>query len=407
MRKNDRARTGLQVAIICLFSLSVLICSSSTPVASAAETKAAVKEWEIPVLTVLSGQLVYAGVSAGWGADYAARMINQAGGIAGVPVKITKYDYAYENAKAVAIMAQLVQNNLVVLGPMDSSAAMAVASIIKESGVPTISGAMTPDARKSQRPWGMSWLQDGADANVAVNKWLSLNKDIKSVVIIYPPANPGSVYQAVAAEAEMTRMGIKIAGKIETVTGQIDMRPQAARALSLKADGYYTALTADDHVKMLKALNAGGMKDGRRILAAFSANSPALFDLGKGYLEGTYLWDTMSLDNSSPEWRALLKAYQEEHNGANPIAPTIGFYDAVYAVKTAIESLGITGDPVKRTAERQKIKDFLYNNQHLPGAMGPYRYVNGNKVASFFLLQVKDNKFLTAAVVPGPATPAP
>ena len=233
-----------------------------------------------------------------------------------------------------------------------------------------------------------------AEPHVAMNKWLSLNKDIKSVVIFYLPTNPASVYEEVSAEAELSRIGIKIAGKIEVATGQVDMKPQAAKALSMGADGYYSDLTTDEYIRMVKALHGRGMTDGRRILSQFSANSPALFDGGKGYLENTYLWENINLDYSGAEWRELRKAYQAEHNGSDPLTPTVGFYDAVYAVKAAIESQGITGDPAKRTAERQKIRDFLYNNPRLKGAMGTYKYVNGNKVATFFLLHIKNNKLV-------------
>jgi len=59
----------------------------------------------------------------------------------------------------------------------------------------------------------------------------------------------------------------------------------------------------------------------------------------------------------------------------------MNFCDAVYSIKTAIETLKITGDPQKLAQERKTIDHFLYNSPELQGLQFKYRNVNGEKVA--------------------------
>ena len=71
----------------------------------------------------------------------------------------------------------------------------------------------------------------------------------------------------------------------------------------------------------------------------------------------------------------------------------------MYSIKTAIETLKITGDPRKIAEERKAIDDFLYNSPELQGLQFKYKNVNGEKVAPRFLLQIKNNQFVRRTTI--------
>ena len=98
----------------------------------------AVTEWEIPMLTAATGAIAYVGKPAGWAAEYAAEIINANGGIRGVPVKVTVLDTAFDTSKAVTQMTSVVDNALVVLGPMDAPGAESAGQVAYDGGVPNI-----------------------------------------------------------------------------------------------------------------------------------------------------------------------------------------------------------------------------------------------------------------------------
>ena len=128
------------------------------------------------------------------------------------------------------------------------------------------------------------------------------------------------------------------------------------------------------------------------------ADSATLYEAGKGYLEDTYIWDIYFVYNESPGWKVLSEAYQKEKNGALPYSPVIAAnYDAVYAIATALEKTGATGDPAKLKEERTAIRDFMVNAQGLKGVQGDYNYVDGLLISPVYFMQIKDNvpKLLT------------
>ena len=87
-------------------------------------------------------------------------------------------------------------------------------------------------------------------------------------------------------------------------------------------------------------------------------------------------------------------AFQEEHDGQVPYGMAInGHYETVYAIKKAIESLGITGNPAKLEEERTALRDFLWNASNIEDPTGgSWSYENGKKVRKIHLYQIKNNE---------------
>ncbi len=100
--------------------------------------KPAPKEWDIPFLNSLTGQIASIGAYLEWGADEAATEINAAGGINGKPVKIIPVDTAMDPQKGSTEMARLVKDTLVALGPVPEPVIMAAMPIAVENGMPSI-----------------------------------------------------------------------------------------------------------------------------------------------------------------------------------------------------------------------------------------------------------------------------
>lgn len=352
-----------------------------------------VSEWNIPQLTILTGPGAFFGLEAKWGAERAVSEINAAGGIRGVPVKLTQYDTAYDPAKAVAATTRVVEDSLVILGPMAGTTGEAAAAIAVEEGVPIITSLCFPHVRQRFAPWGCSVYGDmGAGHVAAITEWLRLNPDIKSLVIFYNPPQISHVWGVEEIEKHLDEWGIELLGKIEATLGQLEWGPSAAKAMALNPDGYYGTINAEDQARLAKELYERGMTDGRRICRDCGSNSGALYELGKGYIEGSYIWDFYRLDYPSARWQAYVEAFKADHDNAHPYSMAIhGHYDAMYAIKAAFEACEITGDPGKLAEEQAKIKDFLYNTGNVEGIQGTWSWKNGQMLRPVYLFQIRDN----------------
>ena len=205
MKRNKLRMSALLLSLALMIGL-LAGCSSSggsagesTPPATApaagtdapADANAvAVTEWEIPMLTAATGAIAYVGKPAGWAAEYAAEIINANGGIRGVPVKVTVLDTAFDTSKAVTQMTSVVDNALVVLGPMDAPGAESAGQVAYDGGVPNIAAYSFQDIRDLYAPYVMGYMTDSEEGDLAAaQEWTAVNDDIKKIVIFYTPTD--------------------------------------------------------------------------------------------------------------------------------------------------------------------------------------------------------------------------
>jgi branched-chain amino acid transport system substrate-binding protein len=360
---------------------------------STTSTTAAPKaDLALPELTILTGPGAQFGLDAQWGAQYAVDEINATGGVDGHVVKMTSLDTAMDPAKAVTEMAKaLDMDSLAIIGPMDQISTGAAGQDAVKAGVPFFGSFNSPEDLAAYNGWGLSLYPYVTDLfGVGIDLWLDKNPDLKSVVIFTIPSDPAIAGATATAEAKFAERGVKVVGKVEVTPGQLDMSSPAVKAIGTKADGYYSAITAEEHARLTAELRKRGVSEGRRIAAGVGADSATLYEVGGDALEDTFVWNIVNMYSTDERWKKFVEAYKEDHDGALPYSPAIlGQYNAVYAFKTAVEQLKLTGDPAKLADERLQIKNFLFNAKGIEGGQGPFDYVDGGVSMPAYLFQVK------------------
>ena len=350
----------------------------------------AVDEWEIPVLSAVTGAIAYVGKPASWAAEYAAEQINAAGGIEGVPVKVTIYDTKFDTAEVASCLSQVVDDSLVVVGPMDAPGGEVAGQIIYDAAIPNIGCYSYDEARTNFAPYATAYMTDSEEGEViAADKWLSINDDIKSVVIFTCPSDSSQMASTDLLKEHLAEVGVEVAGVVEVETDTMDCGPAAVQALNMKADGYISVLRADENAKVVSELRSRGVDEGRRITCGFSSYSDNYISVaGADALDGTYIWNKLDPNYDGEEWQELVAAYQEDFDGASPVAnPVPDFYNAIMAIKTCYEELGITGDESVREEEKQAIAEWLNNATDLEGIQGTFSWENGKKVSDIYYFQ--------------------
>ena len=372
--------------------ITAIIAGYAGPATAAPATDAvAVKEWQLPALVTMTGPVAALGIPALQGAKYAVEEINAGGGVRGVPIKLVEYDTAMDPAKTVAATARAIPGSLIVLGPLYSPEFTAINQQLRDNKIPSINGNGTPFQLSSSAPYSVSLTLNFVTGIVLTGlEWLKLQPSIKSVAVFIDPTSPNQRLWVDGMTKSFANVGTTTVN-IEMSLRQIDFGSAVIKALGAKVDGYYDFSMAASHVAIAKELHNRGATPGAKYIALPTAYGPELFTIGKGYLENSYLWDGMNPLDTSPKYRKLDETYKREHKGQAPTGQVVYFYDAVYAFKTAVETLKLTGNPGKIAQERQAITDFLYNAGPLQGIQYQYRYVKGEKMAPFTLMQIKNN----------------
>jgi branched-chain amino acid transport system substrate-binding protein len=379
--------------------------TTAAPTTTAPATnQVAVKEWNLPTMAVQTGPIAFAGLPFHWASDYAAAEINAAGGIRGVPLKLTHYDSGFPDmAKSAVVAAKAIPGALLINGPMIYPEVVGMSQQVIDAKIANINAADDPMFLDLMKPYGIAQLQSYLKGAVIGGlKWLSLNPNITKVAAIYDATQP----EVVQAMKDITPAFAKVNVKVTPVeivgADQFDFGATVLKALNANCNGFYSFNLDFQTAEIAKELTNRGVKPGAALLSVYASNGPAMFTAGKGYTENSYLWDDFNVTDKSPAFQKFLTDYAKQFTGQVPTESAISGYDAVYAFKIAIEKLGITGDPAKLAAERKMIVDFLYNSPDLPGIENTYtyHYVNGEKIAPYYLVQIKNNAFVNVATMP-------
>jgi branched-chain amino acid transport system substrate-binding protein len=380
------------LAVQACILITAIIAGYAGPAAAAPTTDAvAVKEWQLPALATMTGPVAALGIPALQGAKYAVEEINAGGGVRGVPIKLVEYDTAMDPAKSVAAMARAIPGSLMVLGPFFSPEFTAVNQQLRDNRIPAINGNSTSFQLSASAPYSVSLTQSQITGIVMTGlEWLKLQPNIKSVAVFMDPSSPNQRLWVDGMTKGFANVGVTTLN-IEMSLRQIDFGSAVIKALGAKVDGYYDFGMAAAHSAIAKELHNRGATPGAKYIALPTAYGPELFTIGKGYLENSYLWDNVNPLDTSPRYLKLDETYKKEHKGQAPTGEVAEWYDAVYAFKTAVETLKLTGNPGNIAQERQAITDFLYNSGPLQGIQYRYRYVKGEKMAPFTLMQIKNN----------------
>lgn len=367
------------VGLVALVPLALLLgCQPKT-----------VTEWQIPFLDCLTGPIANIGEYLLWGAQRAATEINQAGGIAGKPVKIVPVDTGIDPQKGSVEMARIVKDSLVALGPVPENVILSAMPIAVENGMMSFTATTSLEYAQKFFPWTVSWFAPTEILAVVTSAWAKDLGNVKSVVQFVEPygAWPG---MADAHAKGFIDAGVKVLPDVEVPSDAVTFGPLVVKALAEKPDAMVFACNPQKIAKIVKELKARGWSAMDHLLVFSSGDAPELYSIGGTDLNGVDIYNYIDPNVQTPRWDAFKQAYAKDHENTLPPSLSTNYYDAVYMIKQAIEAQKITGDPGKLKEERKALADFCANVKDFQGIMFTWSMKDGiptNKPVYIFRIQ--------------------
>jgi branched-chain amino acid transport system substrate-binding protein len=345
--------------------------------APAAKGGVVVTEWEVPFLNSLTGPIAAIGEFLQWGAEYAAKEINAAGGIAGKPVKVIGVDTALDPQKGSVEMARIVEKSLVAMGPVPEPVIMAAMPIAVEAGMVSITATTSYEYASKFFPWTVSWFPPTLDRlPPLVVAWAKQYPDMKKVVQFIEPYGPWPG-MAGAHTSALKSLSITEAAAVDVPSDSVTFGPLVVKALEQNPDGVILVTNAEKAAKIIKELKSRGWTKMDHILVFSSADDAQLYATGGADINGVMVYNYLNLEISNPRWDKFKKEFAAAHNGNPPFSLSPNYYDALYMIKEAIEKTGVTGDPKKLKEERKLISDYIANVQAFKGLLFDWNMKNG------------------------------
>lgn len=357
------------------------------------QAKVVVSEWEVPFLNSLTGPIAAIGEFLQWGAEYAAKEINAAGGIAGKPVKVIGVDTALDPQKGSVEMARIVEKSLVAMGPVPEPVIMAAMPIAVEAGMVSITATTSYEYASKFFPWTVSWFPPTLERlPPLVVAWGQQVKGMKSVVQFIEPYGPWPGMAGAHSRA-LKELKITELKAVDVPSDSVTFGPLVVKALDQKPDGIILVTNAEKAAKIIKELKSRGWTKMDHILIFSSADDAQLYATGGSDINGAMVYNYLNLEITNPRWDKFKKEFSAAHNGNAPFSLSPNYYDALYMIKEAIEKTGVTGDPKKLAEERKKISDYIKNVKKFKGLLFDWDMKDGvptNKPT--YIFQIQDGK---------------
>ena len=187
----------------------------------------AVDEWVIPVLSARTGAVSYVGEPAIWAAEYAAQIINEQGGIRGVPVRVEAYDTEFSGEVGAQIVSGLVDDSLFIVGCMAAPVSLAISTIVADAKVPNVGSYSYQEIRDENAPYLSGYMSDSEMGDLAAaTEWIN-EYGYKKIVLFYTPSDTSQAATKKLFDEQLAEAtGAEVVGTVEVETGTVDCGPR-------------------------------------------------------------------------------------------------------------------------------------------------------------------------------------
>lgn len=307
----------------------------------------------------------FSGPAAPWGAmmevsvQLAIEDINAAGGIQvggkSYPLKLYKYDHAYDPTKAVTVVRQAIQQDGVkFLDVLGGGVIPAIQPITEPAKVLVFGTAGGETWVGKKTPYTFKPYSNGADATVALLLAAKQkHPDVKTVLAMYPDDDLGHS-SADSLAKNLGKTGVELRDPIFTARDVTDFYPIALKVMQNPPDVIDFGFTpGSQYGQMIKQLNENGYQG----LFVFSDT----FD--KDALDQAGVSDAAVGSFAAPNWDAVEgtergKNWADRYRKAHGTlyAWTSQEYDNLWLLKAAIEKAGTFEDADKVAAALGEVK---------------------------------------------------
>lgn len=292
----------------------------------------------------LSGEYANYGLSVRGGAQIAVDEINAAGGVNGIKLELKFEDSKGDSAEAVTAYGKLMDDGMKVsLGGVFSGPCIAVTeeANAQEDGILMITPSGSAKECTQYYNNFRVCFNDPQQGTVAAT-YIKKNLGKTKVAILYESSNAYSAGIVEKFEQQSPAEGIEIVTK-QAFTDQsnVDFGAQLLAIKNSGAELIFLPIYAQEAANILRQAKDAGITipffgcDGLDGVVGKLGDDAAL-------AEGVMLLTPFVADATDAKTQAFVSTYKAKNNGAVPDQFAADGYDAIYAIKAALEKANVT-----------------------------------------------------------------
>ncbi len=330
--------------IISLALVTMLAVGCLTGCGDKAASSTGEKVFKIGASGPLTGGAAAYGDAVNKGAQIAVDEINAAGGINGTKIEFKMEDDEHDAEKAVNAYNNLKDWGMqVLMGAVTSAPCIAIESEAEADNMFLITPSGTAvDCIKGANAFRICFSDPAQGTKSA--EYIGMNQLASKVAIIYDSSDPYSSGICESFKAEASNQGFEVvATEAFTADSKTDFKVQLQKAKDSGADLLFLPVYYQEASLILQQANDVGYAP--KIFGCDGLDG--LLDVENFNLdlaEGVMLLTPFAADAQDEATKKFVAAYAEKYNNEVPIQFAADAYDAIYAIKAAIEESGATAD---------------------------------------------------------------
>lgn len=368
---------GRKLSAACIILLAFMLgsfgCAKKEP-----------QDIKIGVLTSLTGESARYGQSAFNGIQIAVEEINNKGGIKGSQIKLIIEDDGSETARAVSAFTKLasVDKVPVIIGPISSSAAMACSPVANKFKVVLFSPSAATPAFTSPNDYTFrnrvsSEFEISELAKVAHEKLR-----LKRVAILYVNNDYGLGNKRYF-EKSFQELGGTISIAETFDEGATDLRTQLSKIKRLNPEGIFVVGQGTEGGFALRQARELGIR--AQFLSTITIQRTDVLEIAGKSADGVIFALPTYDPKVSDRTAEYERKYKQRYSQDSDLFSGNG-YDAVYVIKTVIETGGYSAD---------SIRDALFKIKDFPGVTGNTTFDrNGDVMKPVSVKKIQGGKFV-------------
>jgi len=315
------------------------------------------------------------------GALLAMQMINEEGGINGVPLKLIIKDNRFSIERTKQNLEELFKEKVIaVIGPATSTTAKNILPFINERKILVIAPTPTSTELAGLDDYMIRLRPTNKEDAEALAKYVYKNMNLKRIAIIYDIDNP--LYTKDFADNFVNHFGKNVDFYLFPFKeGDINIRVLSKKILSYSPDA--VLLITDVYNTALIAQNLRILKPDIFLLSSPWAKFQRLIENGGKRIEGLLTVDTFDEEYGGEMYLRFKKRFIERFGYKPEIAAITGF-ESVMIIKRAIEN----------GATRHNIKDAILSAGRFEGLQGEI-IINkfGDRQIKPFVVKIENGTF--------------
>jgi len=341
---------------------------------------------KIGALLPLTGDGASYGEAISGAVNLAVDAVNAKGGIGGRKLVVIYEDTQINPEMAVSAARKLIDVDKVsvIVGPLSSTEAMAVAPIAEQNKVILISPSATSSDFSRAGDYVFRTIVSDVYDGTAMADYAS-GKGYKKVGVVYQnDAGPKGVADAFIAKFKL--LGGEVPYSDGAAPGAKDYRTQIARLKAANVDAVYFALYLKESESFVRQVRE--LKLDKQLLTHQLIDDPVVLGrLGKAADGIIFTSPKLTPETGNPGVKAFYALYKAKF-GKDPLQFTANSYDAAMLIIKAIEAKAPAADG---------IKTWLYAVKDYDGASGTLSFdANGDVQQKMLIMRVEGGKAITA-----------